>query len=128
VVLAGFLKKPCPRTLAAYGSRILNTHPALLPKFGGPGMFGHHVRRAVLAAGDAVSGVSVHMVTAEYDESPTLVQRTIPVHLDDTAETLAERVQTAERALLVEFVGEFASGARTLPTLGGGDTPRRGPA
>jgi len=128
VVLAGFLKKLGPLTLSAYGGRILNTHPALLPKFGGPGMFGQHVHRAVLAAGDAVSGASVHVVTAEYDTGPILAQRTVPVHLDDTADILAERVQTAERALLVDFIAEVASGARRLSALGRGEFPRRAPA
>jgi phosphoribosylglycinamide formyltransferase 1 len=128
VVLAGFLKKLGPLTLSAYGGRILNTHPALLPKFGGPGMFGRHVHRAVLAGGDAVSGASVHMVTAEYDAGPVLAQRSVPVHRDDTADTLAERVQTVERALLVDFIAEVARGERRLPALGGGEFPRRVPA
>src|SRR5262249_18365422 len=101
VVLAGFLKKLGPLTLAAYAGRILTTHPALLPRFGGPGMFGQHVHRAVLAAGDPISGASVHVVTAEYDAGPIVAQRTVPVRVDDTADTLAERVQVAERALLV---------------------------
>jgi phosphoribosylglycinamide formyltransferase-1 len=118
VVLAGFLKKLGPLTLSAYPGRILNTHPALLPRFGGSGMFGQHVHGAVLAAGDAVSGASVHMVTAEYDAGPTLGQRTVPVRLDDTPDTLAERVQAAERALLVDVIAEVASGARKLPALG----------
>ena len=115
VVLAGFMKKLGPQTLVAYAGRILNTHPALLPKFGGPGMYGDHVHRAVLAAGDHVSGASVHLVTADYDTGPVLAQRSVDVWSDDTAETLGERVRVVERALLVDVLREFSRG--TPPAL-----------
>jgi len=115
VLLAGFMKKLGPQTLAAYAGRIVNTHPALLPKFGGPGMYGEHVHRAVLASGDRVSGATVHLVTAEYDEGPIIAQRTVEVRAGDTPETLAQRVQTTERDLVVDVLREIANGARRLP-------------
>ena len=119
VLLAGFMRKLGPHTLRAYAGRILNTHPALLPKFGGPGMFGAHVHRAVLASGDRVSGASVHLVDADYDTGPVLAQRSVPVLGGDTADTLAERVQSAERQLVVEVLREIVLGIRTLPLANG---------
>jgi len=101
VVLAGFMKKVGPRVLAAFEGKIINTHPALLPKFGGQGMYGHRVHEAVLAAGEAQSGVSVHLVTGEYDAGPVIAQLPVPVLPGDTVATLSERVQSAERAFLV---------------------------
>ncbi len=90
VCLAGYLKLlPIP---AGWAGRILNIHPALLPKFGGPGMFGDHVHRAVLEAGEQISGCTVHLCTDEFDRGPIVVQRTCPVLPDDTPETLAARV------------------------------------
>ncbi len=115
VLLAGFMKKLGPHTLRTYAGRILNTHPALLPKFGGPGMFGAHVHRAVLEAGDTVSGASVHLVEEDYDTGPVLAQQSVQVLPDDTPDTLAARVQTAERELVVHVLREFALGIRTLP-------------
>jgi len=104
VILAGYMRKIGPRTLRAFHGRILNTHPALLPKFGGQGMYGLHVHRAVLAAGDAVTGASVHWVDADYDTGDVIAQREVAVEPGDTPETLAARVQTAERALLVDVL------------------------
>ena len=75
-----------------YEHRVINIHPALLPKHGGKGYFGHHVHEAVLAAGDTESGCTVHYCTREYDEGPTLLQRRVPVKPDDNADTLAARV------------------------------------
>ena len=94
---------------------ILNTHPALLPKFGGQGMYGLYVHRAVLAAGDAVTGASVHWVDGEYDAGPVIDRREVPGHADDTPETLAARVQTQERALLVDVLGRLARGDIEAP-------------
>lgn len=108
VVLAGYMKKIGPKTLSAFEGRILNTHPALLPKFGGKGMFGLRVHRAVLEAGEKVTGASVHIVTDEYDAGPVIAQRRVPVNPDDTPELLAERVQGVERQLLVDTVLDVA--------------------
>lgn len=115
VMLAGYMKKLGELTLEAYAGRILNTHPALLPKFGGPGMFGLHVHRAVLAAGEAESGASVHLVAGDYDTGPVVAQCRVPVLPQDTPEALAERVQASERRLVVEVLGRFARGEWTLP-------------
>ncbi len=79
-----------------YRGRVLNIHPALLPRHGGKGMFGHHVHAAVLAAGDRESGCTVHLCTDEYDRGPVIVQQRVPVVPGDTAATLAARVFAAE--------------------------------
>jgi phosphoribosylglycinamide formyltransferase-1 len=120
VLLAGYMRKLGPATREAYAGRILNTHPALLPRFGGPGLFGAHVHRAVLAAGVPMSGATIHLVDEEYDTGAVLAQVTVPVEAGDTEATLAARVQQAERALLVEVLAEIASGKRQLP---GGPPP-----
>lgn len=115
VVLAGYMKKLGPLTLETFAGRILNTHPALLPAFGGHGMFGMNVHRAVIAAGATTSGASVHVVDADYDSGPVVAQRTVSVDPTDTVESLSARVQTAERALLIDVLSQFASGALPLP-------------
>lgn len=114
VMLAGYMKKLEPQVLARFQGRILNTHPALLPKFGGHGMYGTRVHEAVLKAGEAESGPSVHLVDADYDTGRVLAQATVPVLADDSAETLAARVQERERRLVVEVLGQVARGALKL--------------
>ena len=99
VCLAGYLLKVEPDVLAAFSGRIINIHPALLPRYGGPGMYGHHVHEAVLAAGDAESGATVHVVDAEYDHGPVILQETVPVMPGDTADDLARRVLSVEHKL-----------------------------
>lgn len=113
IVLAGYMKKLGTRVLTAYARRMINTHPALLPKFGGKGMYGLNVHRAVLEAGDAVTGASVHWVEAEYDCGAVIAQVTIPVEPSDTPEVLAGRVKTLERDLLVETVDRLSRAAVT---------------
>ena len=108
VLLAGYVKKLGPRTLAAYKDRILNVHPALLPAFGGQGMYGRRVHEAVLASGATVSGVTVHLVDEHYDSGPIVAQETVPVQQDDTPETLAARVLRVEHTLLSAVVRLFA--------------------
>ncbi len=115
VFLAGYMKKLGPRTLARFGGRILNTHPSLLPKFGGRGMYGDRVHQAVLDAGETRSGVSVHLVDAEYDTGPVVRQAEVEVRADDTLESLSERVRTRERALVVETLSGIATGDIALP-------------
>ncbi len=97
VCLAGFLRLLPIRVVRVYAGRIVNIHPALLPRHGGKGMFGRHVHEAVLAAGDQESGCTVHFVTEAYDEGAILLQCTCPVEPDDTPESLAERVHKLER-------------------------------
>lgn len=114
VVLAGYMKKIGPRVLAAYPRRILNVHPALLPKFGGKGMFGMHVHQAVLAAGESVSGVSVHLVDGEYDRGAILAQARVPVEKGDTPERLQARVLKQEHRLFPETLRRVALGELDL--------------
>jgi phosphoribosylglycinamide formyltransferase-1 len=101
VVLAGYLRKIGARTRAAFAGRIVNTHPAPLPAFGGPGMYGERVHHAVLTAGVRYSAATVHLIDDDYDTGPVIAERPVPVHPDDTAASLQERVQAAERDLLV---------------------------
>lgn len=108
VFLAGYLKKLGPAVLGAYRGRILNTHPALLPKFGGQGMFGGRVHQAVLASGDTETGASIHLVEAEYDTGPVVAQARVPVLPGDSVADLAARVQARERELVVETLGSLA--------------------
>jgi len=117
VMLAGYMKKLGPQTLARFRGRVLNTHPALLPNFGGQGMYGSRVHEAVLAAGVTTTGVTLHLVEDEYDTGPTVAQCEVPVHPDDTVETLALRVQTRERAFLVETLQEIIAGHIPLPAV-----------
>jgi phosphoribosylglycinamide formyltransferase-1 len=108
VLLAGYMKKLGPRVLARFGGRILNTHPALLPKYGGQGFYGRRVHAAVLAAGDTESGATVHLVEADYDSGPVLAQVRVPVRASDQVADLEERVKAAERKLVVETLIELA--------------------
>lgn len=115
IVLAGFLKQVPDAVVRAFGGRIINVHPALLPKHGGPGMYGLHVHRAVLAAGDTESGATVHLVTERYDEGPILGQARVPVLPGDTPESLATRVLEAEHRLLPAAVLAAAKTGRAVP-------------
>jgi phosphoribosylglycinamide formyltransferase-1 len=109
VLLSGYMKKLGPRTLKRYRNRILNTHPALLPKYGGQGYYGSKVHEAVIEAGETESGATVHLVDGDYDTGPILAQVKVPVRNSDTAATLEERVKEAERKLIVTTLGELAS-------------------
>lgn len=100
IVLAGYLRRVPPAVVSRWRGRIVNIHPALLPRFGGPGMYGLRVHRAVLAAGERESGATVHMVDDEYDHGPVLAQWTVPIEPDDTPESLAARVLALEHRLL----------------------------
>jgi phosphoribosylglycinamide formyltransferase 1 len=117
IVLAGYMKKLGPKTLARYRGRVLNIHPALLPKHGGQGMFGHHLHEAVLAAGEKESGATVHIADAEYDEGRILAQKKVPVKADDTPESLAERVLAVEHQLYAETLQRIAAGEIELDGL-----------
>lgn len=115
VLLAGYMKKLGPHTLGAYRGRVINTHPALLPKHGGQGMYGSHVHAAVIEAGETVTGISVHLVDSEYDTGRVLAQRQVEVAADTDAETLARNVQSAERPFLIEVLQRIAIGELDLP-------------
>ena len=118
VVLAGYMKRLGPRTTDAFRGRVLNIHPALLPRHGGVGMFGERVHAAVLAAGDTESGATVHVVDEQYDEGPILAQARVPVLPDDDVSALARRVLVAEHRLYVETLQKVADGRIILPTTG----------
>lgn len=108
VVLAGWLRQIGPRLVQEYAGRMINTHPALLPRHGGKGMHGDSVHAAVIAAGDTASGVSVHFVDEHFDTGRRLAQAVVPVSKGDTLETLKKRVQKAEKSLLVRAIWNFA--------------------
>lgn len=108
VVLAGYmllLEVP-----ADYKDRIMNVHPALIPSFCGHKMYGHHVHQAVLDYGARISGATVHFVDEMYDHGPIILQESVPVLQEDTADTLAERVQALERKLYPQAIQLFAEG------------------
>src|SRR5687768_13216796 len=110
VVLAGYLRLVPPEVVRAFRGRILNVHPALLPAFGGPGMYGARVHRAVLASGTRLSGPTVHFVDEIYDHGAIIAQWPVPVFSDDTESTLAARVLRAEHLLLPRVTRLVASG------------------
>lgn len=96
IALAGFLWLIPPELIRAFEGRIVNIHPALLPKYGGKGMYGMHVHEAVLASGDRESGISIHYVNEVYDEGRIIHQARCPVKPDDTPESLAGRIHELE--------------------------------
>lgn len=98
VVLAGFLWKVPAYLIEAYPNKIINIHPALLPKFGGKGMYGQHVHAAVIAAGETQSGITIHYVDGHYDNGDIIFQATCPVNEGDTPATLAQRIHELEHA------------------------------
>ena len=104
IVYAGFLSILSGDIIEEYSGRMINIHPALLPKFGGEGMYGERVHKAVLAAGETESGCTVHLVDAGTDTGPILLQRKIPVLPGDTAASLAERIHREEHVAIVEAV------------------------
>jgi phosphoribosylglycinamide formyltransferase-1 len=108
ICLLGFLS---PFELRGrYAGRTLNVHPALIPAFSGKGFYGRHVHEAVLEAGVKLTGATVHFASDAYDDGPILLQQTVPVEEDDTVESLAQRVQALERALLPEAIRLIAAG------------------
>jgi phosphoribosylglycinamide formyltransferase 1 len=107
IVLAGFLWKIPSKLIAAYPEKIINIHPALLPKYGGKGMYGSKVHEAVIAAGDPESGISVHFVNEVYDDGRIIFQVSCPVMKEDTPETLAARVHDLEHAYFPRIIEEL---------------------
>ncbi|MEO8562669.1 MAG: phosphoribosylglycinamide formyltransferase [bacterium] len=116
VVLAGYMRLVPPEVTRAFRGRMLNVHPALLPAFGGPGMYGARVHRAVIGASASESGPTVHFVDEVYDHGPVIAQWPVPVLPDDDEHTLAARVLAAEHALYPRVVDAVAGGlVRLLP-------------
>ena len=116
VVLAGYMKRLHPAVIDAFRNRIVNIHPALLPKFGGPGMYGHHVHEAVIASGERISGATVHLVDEEYDHGKILLQQTITLSGEETPASLAEKVLRIEHQLYPEALRQIAEGHISLDT------------
>ncbi|NLM01588.1 MAG: phosphoribosylglycinamide formyltransferase [Treponema sp.] len=108
IVLAGFLTVLQGKIITEYSNRIINLHPALLPKFGGVGMWGHHVHEAVIAAGEKESGCTIHLVDDGCDTGEILIQKKVPVLPNDTAQTLYERIAPYEHIAMVEGVNALA--------------------
>lgn len=106
IVLAGYLKMIGPKLLEKY--KIINTHPSLLPKFGGKGMHGMHVHQAVIDNKEKKSGVTVHFVNGEYDRGSIIRQTVVDVLETDDAESLSKKVQSAEKIQLIEVLQDFA--------------------
>jgi phosphoribosylglycinamide formyltransferase 1 len=109
IVLAGYMKRIHPRVVHAFRRRIINIHPALLPRHGGPGMYGQNVHEAVIAAGDRISGATVHFVDEEYDHGSIVLQKTVSVAPGDTPETLAAKVLDIEHELYPEAIRRLAT-------------------
>ncbi len=109
IVLAGYMRQLPSRVVSHWAGRIVNVHPALLPKYGGQGMYGLNVHRAVLDAGDTETGVTVHLADTEYDTGPILAQERVPVLDGDTPESLADRVLQVEHRLFPKVVLEMAA-------------------
>jgi phosphoribosylglycinamide formyltransferase-1 len=116
VILSGYLRRLGPTTLSAFAGRVLNIHPALLPKYGGEGMYGRRVHEAVIAAGEPLSGASVHVVDGDYDHGPVLAHVDLPVLAGDTPESLEARVIAAEPGLFVDTLRRITAGELALPT------------
>lgn len=118
IVLAGYLKLVPAEVVRRFEGRVLNVHPALLPAFGGPGMYGHRVHRAVLAAGATVTGVTVHFVDDVYDRGRIIAQWPVPVFASDDEHTLAARVLRVEHLIYPRVVDAVAAGRTTLAACG----------
>jgi formyltetrahydrofolate-dependent phosphoribosylglycinamide formyltransferase len=115
IVLAGYLKLVPAAVVARFRGRIINIHPGLLPRFGGPGMYGRRVHEAVLASGATTSGATVHLVDEAYDRGEILAQQPVPVRPGDTPESLAARVLEVEHRLLPAVVRAAARAGHAVP-------------
>lgn len=107
IVLAGFLWLVPEKVVQAYPKAILNIHPALLPKYGGKGMYGDRVHQAVLDAGEQESGITIHLIDEEFDQGQNLFQKTCPVYRNDSVESLAQRIHHLEYEWFPKVIKEF---------------------
>lgn len=110
IFLAGYLKKLSPLILKVFHNRVFNIHPSLLPKFGGKGMYGINVHKAVLEAGESETGITIHRVDNDYDTGEIIAQRKVPVLKDDTPDSLASRVLEEEHKFIVDVLLDIVSG------------------
>ncbi len=115
IVLSGYLRPLGPRTLHAFAGRILNIHPALLPSHGGRGMYGRRVHEAVHAAGDTITGASIHVVVGDYDTGPVVARCEVPLQPGDAPEDIERKVMAAEPGFFVETLRRIAQGDLVLP-------------
>jgi phosphoribosylglycinamide formyltransferase 1 len=109
-VLSGYLRQLGPKTLSRFQHRVLNVHPALLPKFGGKGMYGRRVHEAVPAAREPTTGATIHLVDGQYDHGRVLAQREVSVDAADNPNSLGRKVMEAEGSLFVEVLRQVADG------------------
>ena len=114
IFLAGYMRMLHASIIEKFQNRIFNIHPALLPKYGGKGMYGMNVHNAVIAGHETETGVTVHRVDSEYDSGEIVAQTKVPVKADDTAETLADRVLEREHTFLIEVISDIISGKIVL--------------
>ena len=114
VILAGYMRKLGTQTLRYFKGRIINIHPALLPKYGGEGMYGLRVHQAVLASGEKETGVTIHIVDEEYDHGAIIAQSRVPILPNDNAEVLSSRVLEQEHKFLVETISRIITGEINL--------------
>jgi len=110
IILAGFLLRIPSAIVAAYPNRIINIHPALLPKFGGKGMYGHHVHEAVIAAGERESGITIHYVNDRYDDGAIIFQAACPVLPSDTPDDVAKKVHELEYRYFPQLIEKVIAG------------------
>jgi len=115
IVLAGFLWKVPATLVQAYPNKIVNIHPALLPKYGGKGMYGNHVHEAVIAAGDNESGITIHYVDEVYDHGNIILQATCIINTDDTATSLADKIHVLEHKYYAAVIESILQQAGSLP-------------
>jgi len=109
VILAGYMKKIPSEVIKLFPNKILNIHPSLLPKYGGKGMYGINVHKAVIEAGELFSGLTIHYVTENYDEGEYILQHTIKVNKDETAESLQKRILEFEHLLYSKVIAELVN-------------------
>ena len=114
ICLAGYMKMIPQPVIEEYRDRIINIHPALLPKHGGKGMYGIHVHESVIAARESETGVTIHLVNEHYDDGRIIAQESVAVHPDDTPQSLQERVLELEHQLYPDTVARIAAGEITL--------------
>jgi len=116
LLLSGYMKKLGPKTLSEFHYRILNIHPSLLPRFGGKGMYGDHVHQAVLDRKEKVTGATVHIVTAEYDQGPIINQQKVSLSDHETLDSIREKVRQVESHLYVDTLEGIISGKISIPS------------
>ena len=110
IILAGFLLKIPPSLISTFPGKIVNIHPSLLPKYGGKGMYGHHVHDAVIKNGEKESGITIHLVDEVYDNGKHLFQKSIPIEQGESASHLAERIHVLEHEFYAKVIEKFVSG------------------